>query len=119
MNLGLFIQLPGQHLASWRHPSSQSHRNYDLDYLIEIAQTAERGKFDMLFIADSVARPIHENSYSELKLDPLMILAALSGATKKSGLPLPHRRLTMSRFISQGNSVPSIICRKDERAGMS
>lgn len=86
MSLGLFIQLPGQHLASWRHPSSQSHRNYDIDYLIEIAQTAERGKFDMLFIADSVARPIHENSYSELKLDPLMILAALTSVTKKIGL---------------------------------
>ena len=86
MSLGLFIQLPGQHLASWRHPSSQSHRNYDIDYLIEIAQTAERGKFDMLFIADSVARPIQENSYSELKLDPLMILAAVASSTKKIGL---------------------------------
>lgn len=86
MNLGLFIQLPGQHFASWRHPSSQSHRNYDIDYLIEIAQTAERGKFDTLFIADSVARPVQENSYSELKLDPLVILAAVSSATKKIGL---------------------------------
>jgi FMN-dependent oxidoreductase (nitrilotriacetate monooxygenase family) len=86
MSLGLFIQLPGQHLASWRHPSSQSHRNYDIDYLIEIAQAAERGKFDMLFIADSVARPIQENSYSELKLDPLMILSAIASSTKKIGL---------------------------------
>nr|WP_130616684.1 LLM class flavin-dependent oxidoreductase [Cohnella abietis] len=86
MSLGLFIQLPGQHLASWRHPSSQSHRNYDIDYLIEIAQAAERGKFDMLFIADSVARPIEASSYSELKLDPLMILAAIASSTKKIGL---------------------------------
>lgn len=86
MNLGLFIQLPGQHLASWRHPSSQPKRIFDLDYLTEIAQIAERGKFDTLFIADSVARPVHENSYSELKLDPLVILSALTAVTKKIGL---------------------------------
>lgn len=86
MSLGLFIQLPGQHLASWRHPASQSSRNYDLDWITEIAQTAERGKFDTLFIADSVMRPLDAHSYSELKLDPLMIMAALTAVTKKIGL---------------------------------
>lgn len=86
LHLGLFIQLPGQHLASWRYPSSESHRNYDLNYFKEIAQTAERGKFDMIFIADSVQRPIEETSYSELKLDPLIVLAGIADATKNIGL---------------------------------
>lgn len=49
MKLGAFINLPGQHVASWRHPSTEANRTFDLDYLIEIAQTAERGKFDTIF----------------------------------------------------------------------
>lgn len=50
MKLGAFINLPGHHVASWRHPSSGAGRAFDLDYLTEIAQTAERGKFDMIFL---------------------------------------------------------------------
>lgn len=31
MKIGLFIQLPGQHLASWRHLASKASSNYDLN----------------------------------------------------------------------------------------
>lgn len=50
MKLGAFINLPGHHVASWRHPYSGASRAFDLEYLTEIAQTAERGKFDMVFL---------------------------------------------------------------------
>ena len=62
MKLGAFINLPGQHVASWRYPSTGSNRTFDLDYLIELAKTAERGKFDTIFFADVFGQTLAENS---------------------------------------------------------
>ncbi|AZV41885.1 LLM class flavin-dependent oxidoreductase [Peribacillus asahii] len=86
MKLGAFFNLPGHHVASWRHPSSGADRTLDLDYLIELAQTAERGKFDMVFFADVFGQSILENSSSGLKLDPVIIISALAAVTKNIGL---------------------------------
>ncbi|MFB5281088.1 LLM class flavin-dependent oxidoreductase [Peribacillus sp. Hz7] len=86
MKLGAFFNLPGHHVASWRHPSSGANRTLDLDYLIELAQTAERGKFDMVFFADVFGQSLLENSSSGLKLDPVIIISALAAVTKNIGL---------------------------------
>lgn len=86
MKLGAFIHLPGHHVASWRHPSSGADRAFDLEYLTEIAQTAERGKFDMIFFADVLGQKLSGNSYSALKLDPVIIISALAAVTKNIGL---------------------------------
>ncbi len=86
MKLGAFFILPGHHVASWRHPSSGADRTLDLDYLIELAQTAERGKFDMVFFADVFGQSLLENSSSGLKLDPVIIISALAAVTKNIGL---------------------------------
>ncbi|USK60897.1 LLM class flavin-dependent oxidoreductase [Peribacillus asahii] len=86
MKLGAFFNLPGHHVASWRHPSSGADRTLDLDYLIELAQTAERGKFDMVFFADVFGQSLLENSSSGLKLDPVIIISALAAVTKNIGL---------------------------------
>ena len=86
MKLGAFINLPGQHVASWRYPSTGSNRTFDLDYLIELAKTAERGKFDTIFFADVFGQTLAENSASALKLDPVIILSALAAVTKNIGL---------------------------------
>lgn len=86
MKLGAFIMLPGQHVASWRDPSSQSHLTFDLDYLTEIAQTAELGKFDTIFFADVFGTPLAENTASGLKLDPLILISALAAVTKNIGI---------------------------------
>lgn len=86
MKLGAFINLPGHHVASWRHPSSGANRAFDLDYLTEIAQTAERGKFDMVFFADVLGQKLSGNAQSSLKLDPVIIISALAAVTKNIGL---------------------------------
>lgn len=86
MKLGAFINLPGQHVASWRYPSTGSNRTFDLDYLIELAKTAERGKFDTIFFADVFGQTLAGNSPSALKLDPVIILSALAAVTKNIGL---------------------------------
>jgi len=86
MKLGAFINLPGHHVASWRHPASGASRAFDLEYLTEIAQTAERGKFDMIFFADVLGQKLSGNAQSSLKLDPVIIISALAAVTKHIGL---------------------------------
>ncbi|MFC4101628.1 LLM class flavin-dependent oxidoreductase [Paenibacillus xanthanilyticus] len=87
MKLGAFFNLPGHHVASWRHPLTKADSTLNLAYLQELAQLAERGKFDMIFFADVLGlRPSGNQSASAIKLDPLIILAALASVTRHIGL---------------------------------
>src|SRR6185437_8830693 len=53
MKLGLFVRPVGHHVASWRHPDSHADANVNFNRIVEMAQTAERGCFDMMFSADT------------------------------------------------------------------
>jgi len=53
MRLGAFIMATGHHIAAWRHPGSQPDAGVNIDHYIRLAQTAERGLFDQVFVADS------------------------------------------------------------------
>ena len=54
LRLGAFFNPTGHHVASWRHPQSQADAGINFKHYVEIAQTAERGKFDMIFLADNI-----------------------------------------------------------------
>lgn len=86
LKLGAFFNLPGHHFASWRYPTTRPERTLDLEYLIELAQIAERGKFDTIFFADVFGQELHESLPSSIKLDPVVILSALTAVTKNIGL---------------------------------
>mgnify|MGYP001167341428 FL=1 len=86
LKLGAFFNVPGHHFASWRHPSTQPERTLDLDYFVELAKIAERGKFDTIFFADGFGQELEEYSPSGIKLDPIIIQSALAAVTKKIGL---------------------------------
>jgi N-acetyl-S-(2-succino)cysteine monooxygenase len=86
MKLGAFFYLPGHHVASWRAPQAETHKAWTLDYLKELAQTAERGLFDMIFFADVFDSKVQENSYSGLRLDPIVLISTLAAVTKNIGL---------------------------------
>ncbi|MFF5994044.1 LLM class flavin-dependent oxidoreductase [Lysinibacillus sp. KU-BSD001] len=86
MKLGAFFFLPGHHVASWRHPQAEVHDTWTISYLTQLAQTAERGKFDNIFFADVFGQGVHESSLSGIKLDPLVIISALAAVTKNIGL---------------------------------
>jgi len=43
----------GHHIAAWRHPGSQADSGTNIDHYQEVAQLAERGLFDLVFLADS------------------------------------------------------------------
>ena len=53
MKLGLFIRPCGHHIASWRHPLAHADAGVNFQRFVSMAQTAERGLFDMLFSADN------------------------------------------------------------------
>ena len=55
LHLGAFIMATGHHIAAWRHPASPADAGHNIEHYRELAQTAERGLFDLVFVADSPA----------------------------------------------------------------
>jgi FMN-dependent oxidoreductase (nitrilotriacetate monooxygenase family) len=85
MHLGLYVTGTGHHVAGWRMPGAQAG-SQNLALLTRIAQTAERGKFDMVFFADSVNSAPNMHPGMIVRLEPLTLLAALATATEHIGL---------------------------------
>ncbi|TCB49154.1 LLM class flavin-dependent oxidoreductase [Acinetobacter sp. ANC 4779] len=92
IKLGAFIPPTSQHLAGWRHPESRPQDHLNLDYIIELAQTAERGLFDAYFLADGLSIS-WGNAVEGTKglgdkavgFEPVTLFAALSAVTKNLG----------------------------------
>ncbi|WP_128660657.1 LLM class flavin-dependent oxidoreductase [Paenibacillus sp. 598K] len=85
LHLGAFIYYAGHHHAGWRHPASAAERMFDIGLYRELARTAERGKFDMIFFADLLYATNVDRAAAGM-LEPLTLLAALSAATERIGL---------------------------------
>ncbi|MEK5077558.1 LLM class flavin-dependent oxidoreductase [Solibacillus sp. FSL W7-1436] len=129
LSLGAFINLPGHHVASWRHPETEVRKVTDLAYLTEIAQIAERGKFDNLFFADVFGQPILENAHSGLKLDPVVIISALAAVTKNIGLTATlttsynepfhvARKFAAIDHLSKGRAAWNVVTSANEREAL-
>jgi N-acetyl-S-(2-succino)cysteine monooxygenase len=92
MKLGLFFEGVGHHVAAWRDPGVDPHARQSLPHYIEIARTAERGKFDLLFTADTNATfgPDDVETWTRTlaasRLEPLTLLGALAAVTERIGL---------------------------------
>ena len=86
LHLNLFIQSRGHHEASWRHRKASPRAMTDIAYLKELAQTAERGLFDSIFLADALALWDDVSRAPHNWLEPITALAALSEATQRIGL---------------------------------
>ncbi|WP_141501569.1 LLM class flavin-dependent oxidoreductase [Paenibacillus luteus] len=89
LKLGLFIQSTGHHAAAWRHPGSATGQSHNVKYYQQLAKDAERGKFDLIFLADDLAVPLPFKSaltdrYG--KLEPLTLLSNLAAVTEHIGL---------------------------------
>jgi len=77
----------------WLDPGARSESDMDFSLYEHLARTAERGKLDLLFLADGVG--IKRRGLSRLQLErmgnpvgfePLTLLAALAGVTRHIGL---------------------------------
>lgn len=86
IKLGVFLAGTGHHVASWRHPDTPSDASMNLDYFKELAKTAERGKLDMLFLADSLSIDSKSHPNVLTRFEPFTLLSALAQVTSKIGL---------------------------------
>ncbi|WP_138750889.1 LLM class flavin-dependent oxidoreductase [Paenibacillus sinopodophylli] len=88
MNLGAFVFTFGHHFAAWRHPDTDTNEVISLDYYREVAASAERGKLDMLFLADSGSIPLSDAESSARFVYPesTAVLGAFAAMTTKIGL---------------------------------
>jgi len=91
IKLGAFLQATGHHTAAWRHPDAQADAGLNISHYRELARTAERGKFDLVFVADSPGSGPESDPGSvarngkSAKFEPVTLWAALSQVTSHVG----------------------------------
>ncbi|MBE9603398.1 LLM class flavin-dependent oxidoreductase [Acetobacteraceae bacterium H6797] len=92
MALATLVHPTGYHPASWRHPDARADGSTDIDYYRGLAQLAEKGFFDLFFIADTpAARTSGLQTFARAPLfmnvfEPITLLSAIAGATRHIGL---------------------------------
>ncbi|MEC0305317.1 LLM class flavin-dependent oxidoreductase [Paenibacillus lautus] len=123
LSLGAFLMNYGHHIAAWRHPGSAGVGAVDYDYYKRCTQAAERGKFDMVFLADNNSIPLIEDlqtNVSFLQPEALTMLSSLAGVTEYVGLAgtasttfnEPYalaRRLSTLDHISGGRAAWNVV----------
>ena len=86
LHLNLFIHSRGHHEASWRHPASSPLALTDIRYYQDLAQRAEAGLFNSIFLADQLALGDDVDQAARTWLEPVTVLAAVAVATSRIGM---------------------------------
>ena len=94
MRIGMSIRGHGYHPAAWRHPEVAADCTLQVEHYVRSAQTAERGRLDMIFFADGAGIRQGDNPPGSLartgrdmiELEPTMLLPALAMVTSRIGL---------------------------------
>jgi FMN-dependent oxidoreductase (nitrilotriacetate monooxygenase family) len=86
LHLNAFLMNTGHHEASWRLPESNSRASTDVKHFQKLAQTAERGKLDSIFFADSPVLHGNVGQRPYTSLEPTVLLAAIAAVTERIGL---------------------------------
>lgn len=91
IRLNAFLMPTGHHIAAWRDPQARADGARSVRHFIELAQLAERAKFDAVFISDTsgvrsqVDANLARTARSEY-FEPLTLLSALAVQTQHIGL---------------------------------
>jgi len=86
LKLGLILHGAGAGWGDWRHPQANPRASTDIVHYKRQAQLAEQGKFDFLFVADSVHISERSSPHYLSRFEPLTILSALAAVTERIGL---------------------------------
>jgi FMN-dependent oxidoreductase (nitrilotriacetate monooxygenase family) len=92
MKLGMFLEATGHHVAAWRDPDVDPHSRQSLAHYLDIARLGERGKFDLLFMADTNATfgaddvDSWTRTTAASRLEPITLLGAIAAVTERIGL---------------------------------
>ncbi|MWC27593.1 NtaA/DmoA family FMN-dependent monooxygenase [Paenibacillus sp. MMS18-CY102] len=128
MKLAAFLMTPGHHLAAWRYPETNAADILSLSYYKQLALTAERGKFDMLFLADTLSEgyavseklPVSVSQTITVRPEPVTLLSALSAVTSHIGLAATisttynepfnlARKMASLDYLSEGRAAWNIV----------
>jgi FMN-dependent oxidoreductase (nitrilotriacetate monooxygenase family) len=92
MKLGAFFHPTGHHVASWLHPDAQADAGTNFHHYLQLAQMSERGKFDLMFLADALA--VRDGNLQALcrwpqymaYFEPITLLSGIAPLTEHIGL---------------------------------
>ena len=85
IHLAVFVAGTGNHSAGWRTEGAFTS-NCSLEVSKAIAQTAERGKFDLFFVSDGLTTDIGDQPSFVSRFEPTTLLSAISLLTNRIGL---------------------------------
>jgi FMN-dependent oxidoreductase (nitrilotriacetate monooxygenase family) len=87
LHFSAFIWPNGYHESAWRVVPDDVRGVLGLPYYAGIAQTAERGLMDAVFLADNIAIAEYRATHlPQTQFDPVSVLSALAGVTSRIGL---------------------------------
>ena len=86
IKLGFILHGVGQTWNDWRHPDKDVNASTSFPYYKRQAELAERGKFDFLFVADSLSITEKSSPHYLNRIEPITILSALAATTSRIGL---------------------------------
>ena len=86
LKLGFILHGVGPGWGDWRHPDAEVDASVNFAFYKRQALVAEAGRFDFLFVADSVYVTAKSSPHYLNRFEPLTILSALAGATSHIGL---------------------------------
>lgn len=86
IKLGFILHGVGRTWNDWRHPDRDVNASTSLAHYQKQAASAERGKFDFLFVADSLSITEKSSPHYLNRFEPITILSALAATTSRIGL---------------------------------
>jgi N-acetyl-S-(2-succino)cysteine monooxygenase len=121
LNLNAYLRNSGYHEAAWRVSPANPATVLDPRHYIDLAQAAERGVLDSIFLPDSPGVAEFRSQYLPgAGLDPLQLLSSVATATQQVGLIATvsttysypwdvARRLATLDFLSHGRAGWNIV----------
>lgn len=86
LHLNVNILHAGFFASAWRLPESRPSAFTEVGHYVRIAQIAERGKLDAIFLADTPSLAERPDLRPFLSLEPTIVLASIAAATDRIGL---------------------------------
>lgn len=124
VHLGLFLSAGPHGVGGWRHPEDDAGWTSAKAYA-EIGRIAEAAKFDLIFVADSLAVPraLRDSPDDQIRygvgvprLDPIPVLSIISAATEHIGV-VATSSTTFGQPYALARTLASLDLLSDGRAG--
>ncbi len=85
LHLNVNLLHSGVYASAWRLPESDPRACFDVSHYVRVAEIAERGKLDAIFLADTPAITDRIDYRSFMSMEPTIVLASVAAATSHVG----------------------------------